>query len=142
MFISEIMTKEVVTISPDVLLKDAAEVFRDKRISGIPVVNDDGRVVGIITLTDMLKALNRIYTLKELQDRVGALDFSKMRADERLKAKVRDIMTKEVYTMGQHETVDNLMRIMFTKNIHTIPVLDQGRIIGIVGKRDLIHACF
>ncbi len=142
MLISEIMTKEVVTISPDVSLKDAAEVFRDKRISGIPVVNDDGRTVGIITLTDMLKALNRIYTLKELQDRMGALDFSKMRADERLKGRVRDIMTKEVYTMGPHETVDNLMRIMFTKNIHTIPIIEQGRIIGIVGKRDLIYACF
>jgi CBS domain-containing protein len=142
MFISEIMTKDVITISPDASLKEIGLIFKEERISGIPVIDSYGNIAGIVTLTDMLKILDRIYTWKELEKRLTRLDLGNMRQEEKLKAKVRDVMTKDVFTVNVHETVDFVVRIMLTKNIHTFPVTEEGKLIGVVGKRDLIYACF
>jgi len=68
MLVKEIMTREVITVSPDDSLKNVGEILKEKRISGLPVVKDE-KIVGIITLTDMLKVLERIYKWKELEKR-------------------------------------------------------------------------
>jgi CBS domain-containing protein len=142
MFVTEIMTKDVITISAEASLKEIGLIFKEKRISGIPVVDNNGNIAGIVTLTDMLKTLDRIYTWKELQWRVTRLELGNMRQEEKLKAKVKDIMTKDVFTVGVRDTVDYVVRVMLTKNIHTFPVIEEGKLVGIVGKRDLIYACF
>jgi len=142
MLISEIMTKDVVTISPDASLKELGSVFKEKRISGIPVVGEYGNIVGIVTLTDMLRILSRIYEWGELRERTAGLNLSKKRQEEKLKSKVRDVMTKEVFTVAKNETVEYVVGVMLTKNIHTFPVIEEGKLIGVVGKRDLIYACF
>ena len=142
MFVKEIMTKEVITISPDASLKEIGEILKEKRISGIPVVDGNGNVVGIVTLTDLLRILDQIYKWKEMEKRVAGLKLSEMREEEKSKAKVRDIMTKDVFTISEDGTIDDVMRMMFGKGIHTIPVIKDGKLVGIMGKRDLIDACF
>jgi CBS domain-containing protein len=142
MLVTEIMTKDVITISPDASLKDIGLIFKEKRISGIPVIDDYGNIAGIVTLTDMLRILDRIYTWKELQKKVRGSSLSDIRQEEKSKAKVKDIMTKDVFTISPNETVDYVVRIMLIKNIHTFPVIEEGKLVGIVGKRDLIYACF
>jgi len=142
MFVKEIMTKEVITVSPDASLKEVGEILKEKRISGIPVVDENGNVVGIVTLTDLLRILDQIYKWKEMEKRVAGLKLSEMREEEKSKAKVRDIMTKDVFTISEDGTIDDVMRMMFGKGIHTIPVIKDGKLVGIMGKRDLIDACF
>lgn len=142
MFVKEIMTKEVITVSPDASLKEIGEILKEKRISGIPVVDENGNVVGIVTLTDLLRILDQIYKWKEMEKRVAGLKLSEMREEEKSKAKVRDIMTKDVFTISEDGTIDDVMRMMFGKGIHTIPVIKDGKLVGIMGKRDLIDACF
>ena len=68
--VKDIMTTEVVTISPETSLKEVGEILREKRVSGLPVVDKDGSVVGIITLTDMLRILDQIYHWREIERRV------------------------------------------------------------------------
>jgi len=142
MFVKEIMTKEVITVSPDASLKEIGEILKEKRISGIPVVDENGNVVGIVTLTDLLRILDQIYKWKEMEKRVAGLKLSEMREEEKSKAKVRDIMTKDVFTISEDGTIDDVMRMMFGKGIHTIPVIKDGKLVGIMGKRDLVDACF
>jgi len=55
---------------------------------------------------------------------------------------VKEIMTKDVFTISEDKTIDDVMRIMFGKVVHTIPVTKDGKLVGIIGKRDLVSACF
>jgi CBS domain-containing protein len=142
MLVKEIMTKNVITVSPDASLKEVGIIFKEKRISGVPVVDKNNTIVGIVTLTDMLRILDQIYIWKELEKLVPGCKLSEMEQEEKAKAKARDIMTKEVYTINEQGTIDDLMKMMFTKKIHSIPVTREGKLVGIVGKRDVIYACF
>jgi len=142
MFVKEIMTREVITVLPDDSLKKLGEIFKEKRISGIPVADKHRNILGIVTLNDMLRVLNQIYIWREMGKKVPEIRLSEMFTEEKLKAKVRDVMTKDVIAMGEDATLDDLMALMFTKKIHTIPVIKDAKLVGVVGKRDLIYACF
>ena len=61
---------------------------------------------------------------------------------EKLKAKVSDIMSRNVSVLTEDNTLDDVMKLMYEKNIHTLPVVKDGKIIGIVGRRDLAYNCF
>lgn len=143
MLIGEIMTKDFITIRPDASLKDLGTLFKEKKINGLPVVDEKDALVGVVTMTDMLKILDSIYTWRVLKLRAdGHIDLSSWHQEEKLKSIVKNIMTKEVYTLNEQSTIEDLMRLVFTKNIHTIPVLREGKLIGVVEMRDLVYACF
>ncbi len=138
----DIMTTDVITISPETSLKEVGEILKRNRVSGLPVVDKDGAVVGVITLTDMLRILDQIYHWKEIERRVPEIKLSDMFEKEKAEAKVRSIMTKEVLVLDESAPVEEIMRLMFDRKVHTIPVTRNGKLIGVVGKRDLISACF
>jgi len=142
MLIKEIMTKDVISVSPDASLKEVGEIFKEKRISGVPVVDKNGNIIGIITLTDLLRILDQIYKWREIEKKVSELKLSEMFEKEKSEAKVENIMTKDVFTISEDKTIDDVMRMMFGKGVHTIPVTKGGRLVGVIGKRDLISACF
>lgn len=142
MLVKEIMSKRVITVSPESSLKEVGEILKEKRISGLPVVDSGGSIVGIITLTDMLNILNRLYKWKELDKAESGLKLSNLFEKEKRGAKVRDFMTKNVFVLSENDTIEEVMELMFNKSVHTLPVADKGKIVGVVGRRDLIRACF
>lgn len=143
MLIKEIMTRDVITVTPENCLKDVGQILKQRRISGLPVVDRENKVIGIITLTDMLRILDTIYHWREVERKFQDLKFSEMFEKEKEDSKVRDIMTKEVFTLEEDKTIDRVMEMMFRKGVHTIPITDrEGRLVGVVGKRDLVYACF
>ena len=142
MVVKEIMSREVITVSPENSLKEVGEILKEKRVSGLPVVDAKGNILGVITLTDMLRILDRVYKWKELEKVESGLTLSNLFEKEKKDAKVKDYMTKNVLALNENDSVEEVMKLMFTNNIHTIPVADSGKLIGIVGKRDLISACF
>ena len=142
MLVKEIMTKNVITVSPDTYLKEIGLIFKENRISGVPVVDSDGDIVGIVTLTDFFKILRQIYICKGVEKRWGGLELSETHEKKKTEAKAKDIMTKDIVTISEDASIDDVMRLMFDRGIHTIPVTKEGKLIGVVGKRDLIHACF
>lgn len=143
MFIGDIMTRDVITVSPETPLKTAGEIFKEKRISGMPVVDNAGNVVGIITLTDLMKILSNIYRWKQLEKSSPDLKLSEMFEIEKSNARVKEFMSKNVVTLNETDTLDDAARKMFVSGVHTIPVVnDSGKVIGIIGKRDLVYACF
>ena len=142
MLVTEVMTKDVITVSPDDSLKDVGEILKERRISGVPVIDAKGNIVGIVTLTDMLRVLDQIYKWQEMERRIPGLKLSEMFTKEKSEAKVRNVMTKSVYTLDENRTIEDVMRMMFDKRVHTIPIAREGKLLGIVGKRDLVAACF
>jgi CBS domain-containing protein len=143
MLVKDMMTRNVITVTPEHTLKQVGALLREKRISGIPVVDEEGRVIGIVTLTDMLRILDRIYRWREMERKFPELKFSDMFEKEKGEAKVSDIMSKVVFTMEEDKPIERVMEMMFNRGVHTIPIVDkEGKLVGVIGKRDLIYACF
>lgn len=142
MLIKEIMTKGVIGILPDTSLDKVGNIIKEKRISGLPVVDENFNILGIVTITDMLKVLGQVYRQRIKKKENPDLKIGDIHEEEGLKAKVGDIMSKNVFTLEEDGTIDDVMGVMFDKNVHTIPITKNGKLVGIVGKRDLIHTCF
>ena len=142
MLLREIMTKDVVTVTPDMPLREVGKLLKDKRISGIPVVDEKGMPVGVITVTDILKIVKEIYQWQQIEKKATGLKISDLVEKESLNKKVSDVMTKKVFTLDADKDVNDLMNLVFTKNIHTIPIMENGKLVGVIGKRDLVYRCF
>lgn len=142
MLVKEIMTKNVITVSPDTSLKEVGKILKEKRISGIPVVDDAGSIVGIITVSDILIIIQQIYQWQELQRDTAGLNISEFVGTEWLNKKVNEAMKKNVYTLDENESINEAMRLMFAHQIHTIPITKDDKLVGIIGKRDLVFASF
>jgi len=142
MLVKDIMTKDVITVSPDSMLKDVGKILREKRISGIPVVNADGKIAGVVTVNDILRILEEILQWQDIEKKATGLNLSDLVGKERLNVKVRDIMTKNVYALDENKDIGEAMRLMFTKKIHTIPITKNDKLVGVIGKRDIVYNCF
>lgn len=142
MLLKDMMTRNVITVSPNSSLREVGQMLKEKKISGMPVIETDGSIVGIITVTDILKILKEIYQWQEIERKTVGLSVSELLGKESLNKKVKDVMTKNVFTLDENKTVKDLMQLMFTKNAHTIPITRDGRPVGIIGKRDLVYSCF
>ena len=142
MRIEDVITREVIVGRPDMSLNAIGRIFKEKRISGIPIVDQEGQLVGIVTLTDMLKILDEIYEWRKLKDKVPGLKLAEEFEQKKENATAKDIMTRQVETLPEDCSMDDVMTKMFDKRIHTIPIVKDDKIVGIIGKHDLISACF
>ncbi|MDD2689854.1 MAG: CBS domain-containing protein [Candidatus Omnitrophica bacterium] len=142
MLIKELMTRDVITVSPDATLKEVGKIFKEKRISGVPVVDDMGNIVGIITVTDILTIIRQIFQWQEVQRRTEGLNISEFVGTEWLNKKVSQVMKGNVYTLEENKNIHEVMELMFKHEIHTIPIMKEDKLVGIIGKRDLVFASF
>lgn len=141
----DIMTEEVITISPEASIEDLARLFEKHKISGVPVVEPDGRLVGVITQSDLVKRSRDL----ELPPALNILDLHlfletpsgfRRRLEKMLGDTVREVMTPDPITIDPDMPVKEIAALMDRKKVHTLPVVEQGKLVGIVGKMDLIRA--
>lgn len=142
MLVKEIMSTNVITVSPETSLKELGQLIKDKKISGVPVVDESESLIGVITITDLLRLLNQIYQWKKLEKGEDGPSLRQMLEQEKTNAKVKDLMTKSILALSEDDTLDEVMKKMFDNKIHTLPVISDGKIVGVIGKKDLIKACF
>jgi len=141
----DIMTTNVATVTPETTVEELARLLMEKDISGAPVIDDAGRLIGIVTEHDLIKKERRLHipTVVQIFDAFIYLESSK-RFEEDLKKmvakKVADIYTKDVVTVGEDSTVTEIATIMTDKDIHLLPVMKDGEMVGIVGKKDILKA--
>lgn len=141
----DIMTKDVVTVKNDTSIEDLSALLVSNEISGVPVVDDAGALVGIVTENDLINRNKRLHipTVISFLDAAIYLESSKKFAEDvkRLTAtKVGDICAKKVVTITEDTTLIDIATIMSEKKVHLLPVVASGKVVGIVGKRDVVRA--
>jgi CBS-domain-containing membrane protein len=141
---SDIMTTEVITVKRSTSLKELAKILYEKHINGVPVVDDEGSLIGIICESDLIRKDRKLHipTVVTIFDAVLYLENPKKMEKEiqRINATtVEDLYTKEVVTVDEKTPIDEIATLMTHKKIYTIPVMDGGRLVGVIGKADLIR---
>ena len=148
MLVKEIMAKNVVTVTPEMTIRELNQILKTHRISGVPVVNSANDVVGVVTLSDILKIIAQFYnwhetdrayywTEEEKSGKVKKIDASYL--EDIYKKSVSEIMNALVITLKEDDPAQEAMKLMFTYNIHTIPVLKDNKLVGVIGKHDLLE---
>jgi len=141
----EIMTTELITVSPEATVEDVAKILTQHKISGIPVVEGDGKLVGMVTEGDLLVRNKEIHVPSAISLLGGVIWLENPRKfEEELKkavaVKVVDIMTTKVYTVGEEATVQEIATLMADKKINRVPVVRDGKVIGIVSRGDIVRS--
>ena len=138
MQVHEVMTRDVTTVSPDTSLKEVAATLVARRISGLPVVGDDGRVQGVVSEADIIGKEAGSPHERSLLGRLlhGA------GADPRLEARTAaEAMTSPAVTIASTREVAEVARLMSGKAVNRLPVVDEdGKLVGIVTRADLVRA--
>jgi CBS domain-containing protein len=139
----DIMTKDVLTVGISTTVEDLARVLVEHKISGTPVVNAQGDLIGIVTENDLIRKNKKFHipTIVRLFDAFIMLE-SKSRVEQEIKemaaVTVEDIYRKQVLTVTEDTPVDEIATIMSERNIHLIPVIEGRKLKGIIGKIDII----
>ncbi|HXR37287.1 MAG TPA: DUF190 domain-containing protein [Candidatus Binataceae bacterium] len=138
--VSEVMCREVATVHPDSPITQVIEILLDKDFTAVPVVDDAGKVVGMISDSDLLTrgGMNVTISLKKATD----LDFVHQLHDslENPNRKVSEVMTREVATVPPDMILGRAAKLMVEKRLKRLPVVDaQGKLIGILGRLDVLN---
>lgn len=139
----EIMTTDVVTVSPETSVKEAANIMSENNISGLPVVEDE-KLVGIVTENDLIIKDKKLH-FPEYINVLGGIIYleSYKKFKEEFKkftaVKVKELMTEKVVTAKPDDTIEDLATLMYQENINRIPVVnDKGQLVGIVTRGNIV----
>ncbi|MFN3532361.1 MAG: CBS domain-containing protein [Candidatus Brocadia sp.] len=146
----DLMTEKVVCVHPETTINDLIKILVKNHIHGAPVVDKEGRLVGVVSKTDIVeydeKTIKRrgdIAKKSFYKDTNGKL---KKELDKISKTKnfgkilVKDIMTPRVITAQADDTIDRLAKIMYDKKIHRVIIQDKEQVVGVVSTLDILHA--
>jgi len=130
----DIMTEHVVFAKKETPIRKLAHLMLFDRISGVPVVDQDGKLCGMVTATDLFNVLGELV----LDHDFGS--YADLFKDKIIT--VGEIMTKDVVTFVKTTSIEEIIRTSVYKNIHTFPIVCDDKIVGIIGKRDILNIGF
>ncbi len=141
----DIMTKNVVTVKPGASIEELASLLVKHQISGVPVLDEAGALYGIVTENDLISQNKRLHipTVVSFLDAAIYLESSKKFEAEvkRITAtRAGDICARTVVTIAEDTTLADIATLMDEKKIQLLPVVTNGKLVGIVGKRDVVKA--
>ena len=140
---SDIMTAQVITVNPDTAVRHIAALLYKHRISAVPVL-DDGKLVGIVSEADLLHrheigtegtARSSSWWLQLLSADRSVAEYVKSHA-----TRARDIMTKDVISVAPDTPIAHIARLFEKHRVKRVPVLQSGRLVGIVSRSNLVQA--
>lgn len=142
MLVKDVMTANVRTARRDTRVRDVAILMCFHRISGLPVVEDDGTIVGVISEKDVLRAM--YPKIDEAMRMAQTPHFEELESEYRdvLNLHVDALMSQRVFTVGPNDPILRAVSVMFAHRIRRIPVADHGRLTGILSIGDVHKAIF
>ena len=141
--VKDIMTKELITVSPQTEITIAAKILLEKRINGLPVIDDSGKLVGILCQSDLVAQqksipIPSVYTLLDSFIPLTSLKRIDKEVKKIAALKVEQAMTPKPVTVGPETDIEDVARLMVDKKYHTLPVMEGDKIVGVVGKEDVL----
>lgn len=142
--VRDIMTTDLITVAPNMDIVTAATILLDNRINGAPVVGKSGNLLGILCQSDLIAQQKKlpIPTLFTFLDSVIQLTSSKkiQKQVQKIAAlKVSDAMTPEPVVVQPDTQIETVAALMVDSNFHTLPVVEGSRLVGIIGKEDVLR---
>lgn len=140
----DIMSKTVITVKRDLPIKELSKLFIEHKVNGFPVVDEDDKVIGIVTEGDLIDQNKNLHmpTVISLFDAVIYLESDNQFNKEVKKmtgTTVDDIYTSKPVIVDPKTSLSECATLMANKNVHTLPVVEKGKLLGVIGKIDLIR---
>lgn len=142
--IADIMSKEVVTVTRNTSIRELAEIFQKKHFASVPVVDDKGKLTGIVTSSDLIEQGRSLHipTVISIFDWVIPIEGEKTLEKElrRMTAQtVGEICTEKVFTVKPSDPVTTAADLMGEHKLHALPVIENDKVVGIVARIDIIR---
>lgn len=131
MWVREAMTSPVVTVTEDMSVRAALKLLDRHRVTSLPVVDDAGRVVGIVSEADLV----RDAVLRDQRKRIIPQDVT----DTPPPRRVGDVMTAHPVTVTGTDDLADAVELLTTTTVKSLPVLEEGHVVGVLSRRDVVH---
>ena len=140
----DIMTKNVITVTPDTEITQAAKLLLENHFNGLPVVDESGKLIGIICQDDLIIQQKRLPLPSLFTFFDGLIPLTSYRSLEKevekiVAATVSQAMTTDPITIDPDASLEDIATLMVNNNIHTLPVMDRDRLVGVIGKEDVLR---
>ncbi|MCI5123818.1 MAG: CBS domain-containing protein [Candidatus Electrothrix sp. AR5] len=140
----DLMTESVIAVTKETEVRELAQILTKNKISGVPVIDGAGKLVGVVTESDLIFQNKKVHipTAVAILDAFFFLESPEKMEQEMKKmagVTVADIYAAEVISVQKDTPLEELATLMAEKNIHTLPVLDQDQLVGVIGKSDIIR---
>ena len=138
------MTKNVISCKQDQTVADAANLMIEKNLGGLPIVDNEGNLVGVITESDFIgKKVDVPHALVSLTQLLGQTHYKGTVEEifEKAKgSKLADVMTSDPHTIEQDADLSVASSLMLKNNVSRLPVVQDGKLVGIITKRDILKS--
>jgi len=140
----DIMTPDPLTLSPDTDIRTAATLLLDKKINGAPVVDAQGKLLGVLCQSDLVAqqkqvTLPSVFALLDGFIALSSRDDFEREIQKIAATKVIHAMTRDPKTVSPQTSIDEIATVMVNEKLYTLPVVDAGRLVGVVGKEDILR---
>jgi CBS domain-containing protein len=146
MQVREIMSSPATTVGPDTLIREVARVMRENQISGVPVVNETGALMGLITELDLIARNAPIREPRYLAVLSAIIPLSleeyreyKEQLRQALAISAGDLMTADVAAVAPDTPVEEALEMMLDAEVITLPVVEGDRVVGVVSRTDMVR---
>lgn len=144
MKVKDIMTKEIVTVRPAMTIHQLAELLVEKNISGAPVVDEDGKLLGVVGEKGVIFQDKKVHLPTFINVSLGFLTFGAQRFEEEMKKitanTVGAIMETDILRLSADTEIEDAATSMIEKDSYYCPVVEDEKLIGVVTKRDIVRA--
>ncbi len=145
MLVKDLMTTKVVTVTPETLVSEVAELLHKHHFTGLPVVNEDGRVLGTISERDFITADSHLYLptyihmLSNMDYVQGGGKHLPHVVEQIVNAKAKDIMNQHIPFARPETTIEDVARMFAEQRVNPVPVTDStNKLLGVIARSDLI----
>ena len=139
---ADVMTRDVVTVHPNDSLKRAARIMLERDVSGLPVVDNQGHVVGVVSEGDLIRpdemAERRARWWLDVLAEGEQLSSEFLAAIQAVNRPVSKVMRTDVVSIGEHAPLREVAELIMRQNIRRVLVMDGPKLVGVVARRDLV----
>jgi CBS domain-containing protein len=144
LIVQDIMTRDLITVSPETDIIKTARLLLENHINGVPVIDETGKLVGILCQSDLVAQQKKLPIPSVFSFLDGVINVSSMKQIKKQVEKiaatvVAEAMTPNPITVQPDMGIEVVAALMVENHFHTIPVVDEGKLVGIVGKEDILR---